>query len=271
MKTILKLIFTLMPVVILAANNNSFDIRAISEAEAIATVQTQEQLKEKAKDDLEAKLLNARITSTAVAEFGHQTVIMNRVRHKNTLFVEPTKIKESVFDEAAILSAKVKEHKSLILSGTVRDGISELWWRFDGQHYKIFTNANFLYFSGFTEDIEHGETIYSVFLIVVKGSSKLRIDTEGTSEWQPTHADFTDGQLEYYVVQSSGIEGTDAKALEPLTRMLEYYQKNSRRMKISYENAQKLRIARQAYLEANPPKERDVIINSAPIDKSTRR
>lgn len=261
-----------MSAVTLAANNNSANVRPISEIEAAVIVQTQEEAKEKAKDDREAKLLNARITSTAFAEIGDKKVILNRVRNEKALQVEPTKIKkkEAVLDEAAFFSAEVKEQKSLTLSGTVRDGISELWWIFDEQHYKIFTNANFLYFSGFTEDIEDDETVYSVFPIVVEGSSKRLIDTKGNAEWQPTHTDFTKGQIEYYVFKSSGIEAIDAEALKPIKLMLEFYRENLEQMRVSYENAKKIHSARAIYLKANPPKKRDVIINSAPIDKSTR-
>lgn len=43
-----------------------------------------------------------------------------------------------------------------------------------------------------------------------------------------------------------------------------YYAANHEEMQIRYDNAQKLREAKAAYLEANPPKERDTIINFRP-------
>jgi hypothetical protein len=72
------------------------------------------------------------------------------------------------------------------------------------------------------------------------------------------------------VFKSSGIEAIDAEALKPIKLMLEFYRENLEQMRVSYENAKKIHSARATYLKANPPKKRDVIINSAPIDKSTR-
>lgn len=246
--------------------------QAITPKEAAAIVKAQEEAKENALDKREAELLNARITGTAVANLGHKKIILNRVQPEKPVSTKAPRTieKEADFNEAAFFDSNDKEHLSFTLSGTVREGISELWWKHGEHDFKIFTNANFLYFQGIGDSFENEDAVYSVFPIIIQGSATHGYQVEA-EEWRPTWDDFNNGGLEYYVVQSSGIEEIDARALEPITLMLEYYQKNSGQMKVSYENAQKLREARQAYLETNPPKERDVIINSAPIDKSTRR
>ncbi|HAV13672.1 MAG TPA: hypothetical protein DCX06_09330 [Opitutae bacterium] len=255
------------------ASLSEADVRPISKAEAIATVQAQEVAKKKAQDEREAKLLNARITGTAIIDMGHKKVIMNRVRPEQAEVAQGSAEANSQvkadFDEAAFFSVATKEQRNFTLSGTVRNGISELWWKSGNYDFKIFTNANFLYFSGVGENFEDEVTIYSAFPIIVEGSNRPVIESN-SGTWYPTRADFTKGQLEYYVVKSSGIEEIDTEALKPITLMLEYYRDNLGSIKVSYENAQKMRIARDAYLEANPRKKRDVIINSAPIDKSTR-
>lgn len=257
------------------ASLSGTDFKPISQVEAIATVQTQEEAREKTLDEREAKLLNGRITSTAVTDMGHKKVILNRVHTEKAKVVrggaEASNQKKADFNEAAFFSTEMKEQRSFMLSGTVRDGISELWWTFEGYNFKVFSNANFLYFSGIgIEGFEDEDTVYSVFQIVVEGHDRVVVSTDGNSRWLPTKADFTRGQLEYYVVKSSGIEEIDTESLKPITLMHEFYSENLGRIKVSHENAQKMRIARDAYLEANPRKERNVIINSVPIDKSTR-
>lgn len=259
---------------LLSLSSANEPVEAISQSDAARIVKAQEEAKERAKDEREAELRGAVIIGTAVTDLGHKKVILNRVRPESAVKPEVIKAigKEANFDDAAFFSAETKEHRSFTLSGEVRDGISELWWTFEGHQYKIFTNGNFLYFSGIG-DFEDADTKYSVFSIVTEGNKRPAVDVEGNGndEWQPTREDFTPGQLEYYIVKSSGVEEIDAEALQPITIMLEFYRENLGRIKVSYETAQKMRIARDAYLEVNPRKKRDVIINSAPIDKSARK
>jgi hypothetical protein len=232
-------------------------------------VQAQEKARERALDAREAVLLKRRITTTAVVDLGDKKVILNRVPAEAAVQVAKTQRKEVHFDETIFSGIEVKEQKNLMLSGTIRDGISELWWQFEGYHYKVFVNANFLYFSGFDGDFEDEDTVYSVFPIMAGGNRRQSSDTGDAAEWQPTHADFTEGQIEYFVIKSSGVEAIDTEALKPIILMLESYRENHDEMRISYENMKKMQSARAAYLQANPPKKRDLIINSAPIDKST--
>jgi len=271
MKILVLLSFALFSSVVLNADSPEADIRGITESEAMAIVKAREEAREAALDKKEAELLNADIKETAIADLGYQKVILNRVAVEKP--VQPTsehmESKEADFDESAFFSPDTRERINLTLSGTVRDGISELWWRHGEHHFKIFTNANFLWFNTFEERIEDEDAIYSVFPIIAKGYSKP-LESIDSEKWYPTKADFTPGQIEYYLVKSSGDEAIDEEALKPIMLMLEFYRDNVERMKVSYENAEKMRIARDAYLEANPRKKRDVIINSAPIDKSNR-
>jgi hypothetical protein len=271
MKILILLSFALFSSAVLNADSPEVDIRGITESEAMAIVKAREEAREAALDQKEAELLNADIKETAIADLGYQKVILNRVAVEKP--VQPKsqhmESQEADLDESAFFSPDTRERINLTLSGTVRDGISELWWRHGENDFKVFTNANFLWFNTFEERIEDEDTIYSIFPIIAKGHSYPELEAN-SDQWYPTQADFTPGQIEYYVVKSSGIEAVDTEALKPLRLMLEFYRDNVGRMKVSYENAEKMRIARDAYLEANPRKKRDVIINSAPIDKSNR-
>ncbi|MEM1223528.1 MAG: hypothetical protein AAGH40_12295, partial [Verrucomicrobiota bacterium] len=72
--------------------------------------------------------------------------------------------------------------------------------------------------------------------------------------------------LEYYIVDWGDEAEPDLSAFEGIDAMLSYYSENSDSMKIAYENTKKLNALRKAYLEANPPKQRDTIINFRPIE-----
>jgi len=271
MKTQIFLILVSLSATALSAQKRS-EIIPIKEAEASAVVKAQEEAREKAKDARENQLLNARITSTAVADMGDKKIILNRVRPRQSTGVKTAKNpqKDAVFDEAYFTDTVIKEQKCFTLSGTVREGISELWWTHEGHSFKVFTNANFLYLSGIG-DFSDEEIHYSVFSIITESYGRSPARAGAGANWQPTQSDFTSGELEYYVVESSGIQKLDADALRPIILMMKFYSENSEQIKVSYENAEKMSNARAAYLKANPPKKRDVIINSAPINKSIRK
>jgi len=250
------------------ADNIDLILKQISQKEAEEIVQNQEQAKERAKDEKEAKLRSASIYGTAVADMGATNVEFNRVKLPQKAKALPSQSKHTVgnFDKAAFLKQKSKEQLSFLLSGTVRDGISELWWQYENFRFKIFSNANFLYLSG-VPDYQSEDTVYSVFPIIIEGNPEATVPNNG---WRPTASDFTPGQLEYIIVQSSNVEAIDAEAFKPIELMLIKYGEEYDQLKIAYENAIKLRDAKVAYLEANPPKKRDTIINFAPIDKAAR-
>ncbi|MEM8867509.1 MAG: hypothetical protein AAGC73_04505 [Verrucomicrobiota bacterium] len=243
----------------------------ISSEEAAAIVEADQVAKEKAKDEREAELRSAEILETSVADLGNKMVIFNRVKAtvvNSDTTSEPVEANIPPVPELPTPELASKEVVSLALSGTVYDeSISELWWDYEGVRYRIFTNANFLYFSGVGE-IEDATTRYSLLMLVIGRSTSGEPSVAEDAPWRPLLSDFTEGQLEYYLMDWGDLLEPDPKALAMIETLLLYYAENSAKMKIAYENAQTIREAREAYLEANPPKKRDTIINFRPTGKS---
>lgn len=246
--------------------------RPISESEAAAIVKAQEEGRELAKDQLEQELRNENVRATAAAAVGGRTVIFNLVQPVEP--VEPATEKASVESQSNSFSeldaealfqareAKQKESVQFTLSGTVWDKqVSELWWDYEGVRYRVFTNANFLLFPGLGE-VEDEDTRYTLFTMLTDQQSNGRSPAEG--EWRPTLADFSPEALEYIVVDPKEDAKIKPEAFAGIEAMLRHYAAHHEEMQIRYDNAEKLRKARAAYLEANPPKERDTIINFRP-------
>ena len=250
------------------ASSAETNLQPISESEAAVIVQAKEEAKELAKDRREAELLSADIVETAVADLGRKRVIFNRVEAPVIAEADPSGGDVSTgphvsFEESDFFEAERKESINLTLSGTVYDEtVSEVRWEVDGERFRIFTNANFLYFNGIGE-FEDEAARYSIFNLIVGQSTNGRTPSDG---WRPTLADFTAGALEYFIVEWGNGEEPDEADFKAIDSILTYYSEHHEAMRIRYENACKLRDARQAFLESNPPKVRDVIINYRPYE-----
>ena len=169
-----------------------------------------------------------------------------------------------------MLEADSKPVVHVTLHGQVDDnGISDVWWNYGNARCRIVANANFLYFTGLS-DFEDDENLYSVFMAV---TSAVTVDREDgkDDEWHPTVDDFTPDALEYYVMDWGDTPAPDPSAFAVIDAALAHYAESSAELKTTYENRRKLAAARKAYLEANPPKPRDVIINFRPTGKSAER
>ena len=217
-------------------------VKPLSESEAIAIVAAQEKSKEHAKDLREAKLKAAKIIETAVSDLGSKKVIFNRIkafRPSTTDQVDTSanSNKDTVIAEAFHHSLKnEKKQVKITLSGIVYDHtISEIWWDYDGQHYRIFSNANFLLFNGIGE-FSDDEAYYSVFSMISSHNFDGLLNSD---EWRPTTEDFSQDALEYYVVEWGDSDFPDEEALRGILAMLEYYALNFETMQIVYENSKK--------------------------------
>ncbi|NBB78151.1 MAG: hypothetical protein GVY36_01690 [Verrucomicrobia bacterium] len=241
----------------------------ISVSEAAAIVKAQEEGRELAKDRLEYELKNEDVRETASAAVGRRKVIFNVVRpiehETEKLRVESRRESHSEVDAEALFQAREAESKESVqftLSGTVWDKqVSELWWDYEGVRYRVFVNANFMLFPGLGE-VEDEDTRYTLFTLLTDQQSNGRSSTDGV--WRPTVADFSSETMEYIVVDPKEDVKIEPKAFAGIEAMLRHYAEHHKEMQIRYNNAEKLRKARAAYLEANPPKERDTIINFRP-------
>lgn len=255
MKSILPLIIALtcLPLSVICANEDFPE--PLSEAEAAKIVAAEEQAKEAAKDAREVELNSAEITRTVKLKQGDKTIIFNLVKPSklNSTDTYATSgggetFKTVASPERCFFVDTDRPLVNLTLHGDVdEDGISELWWNYEGQRHHIFSNANFLLLSGIGS-FSNETNRYSVFSLVTRGGHK---------ESDPSPSDFTEGQLEYLIVEGSA----DPAAYRGIECMMQHYAEHYEQLKIKYENDRKLREAREAYLEANPPKKRDIILN----------
>lgn len=275
MKLFNTLILSLFAGYVIQASEEQLAVQPISETEAAAIVQAQEEARERAKDLREQELRNADVRASAIATVGNREVLFNVVDHvaPERADVGRSSTKLDANTDLGVLSAGVpsaeKEYVQITLSGTVWDeSISELWWDYEGNRYRIFVNANFLLFPGLGE-FEDNDARYSLFTMITGRSTSGK--NPEIQEWRPTLADFSSGGLEYIVANPKADSLIDPAAFAGIEAMLRYYAANHEEMRIRYENSQKLREARAAYLEAHPPKERDTIINFRPRKETTNR
>ena len=277
-KKISLLLYLLCHLSLLAYGQNSeLSVVPLSESEAEVVVAAQEQAKEAAKDAKEVELQSAEIIETAVADLGYKKVIFNRVSNApseatlDTSEVKPSERKTLSPEEIEAMMATYAELESkplinITLSGQVdENGISELWWDYEGARHRIFTNADFLLFTGLGDSFENEENRFSVFMMVSQDYSLHQQD----EDWRPCLDDFTPNMLEYFIMEWGDAPEPNAEAFAAIEAMLMHYSANSAEMRTAYDNRRKIESARKVYLEANPPKERDVIINFRPTGKSS--
>lgn len=262
-------------------------------------VQKSEEAKEAARFELESRLLSdPEIIETTVQNNGGQTTIYNRlpaqINQRRTVTspsasdTDDFLIQKSTTGIAELLThvATRKPLRNLTLSGEVDDdGISELWWREVDDRYRVFTNANCLYFSG-AGSFEDGDYRYNPFLVINRRVKK----SEDEDTWRPTLEDFTPGQIEYYVVtepelltaqadaesttnKSAGTaEPSDEKrGFDDLEALLRYYASHTDDLRIAYENRLKIRAAREQYFAQKEQKAETNIINFRPLLASEKR
>ncbi|MGC6455097.1 MAG: hypothetical protein ACON46_01040 [Coraliomargaritaceae bacterium] len=155
-------------------------------------VQKSEEAKEAARFELESRLLSdPEIIETTVQNNGGQTTIYNRlpaqINQRRTVTspsasdTDDFLIQKSTTGIAELLThvATRKPLRNLTLSGEVDDdGISELWWREGDDRYRVFTNANCLYFSG-AGSFEDGDYRYNPFLVINRRVKSRRMRTPG--------------------------------------------------------------------------------------------
>ncbi len=244
-------------------------IPSLADSDAAAIVRNREEAKELAREKKATELSGADVLDVAVSDLGHQKVIFNRVAHVPSCRSEdiPEIISRSSTEEtsvpAELLERMRKPYVTLALSGAVdEDGISELWWTDHGRSRRIFTNANFLYFTCALGEFESETAHYSVFMVVTPRGGH---DLSSQDEWRPVLSDFTPGVLEYLIAEPRRISGADKAAFAGIEAMLTHYAEHSEEMKVAYENRLKIQRAKRAYDAAHPRGQHDVIVNYAPL------
>lgn len=252
----------------------------------------EERMAEKALREANRK---AELESMAVAESrvlqkeGHRVTI-NRVvppRLKAAPAGKPSGRKASrtwTEEEWAAMIAAQPEHQSISLSVTVfGDEYSKILWREPRdederrkapEEFEIWSNVNLNYlrpissfdrdnivysYMGFTSTITREDEARR------RGYAKERgFDYE--SRWQSPPVRFTEGKAEYVVVEAEE-RRIPPELYEQMDALFTHYFENEARFKAEFLRSEALGKAREAYLKANPPEPKDVIINHWPISK----
>ena len=259
----------------LAADDNKAPVTPISESEAMALVTAQEVASENAKDEKVTKLWNAEILETAVANLGHKRVVFNRIEapiseKSSELQTQANEIERTALPlESGSFETEPKEYISVTLSGTVYDEvITELWWNYGDQRYRVFVNQNLFLLNGIGE-FEDDNKRYSVFTLLAPRSREYMRESD---EWIPTAEDFSEDTIEYFVMDIAEGDELNPDAFSIIDTMLRYLSENRADLQTAHDNRLKLHEAREAYLKLNPPKtDRDTVINFRPTGKSSGR
>ena len=230
----------------------------MSDSEAAAVAQAEEEARERTKDEHEAELLSADIVKTTRLRTGDRTIVFNQVRLSGSAGEEAGNqpVESTGFDIIADRSpgSPEREHVDILLFGVVDEfGISALSWSHGGRQYRMFANADFSLL-GSMVFFEDSEATYSAFILVTPAPA---FDAFGADAWRPTPADFSMDPLEYFVVDGE----ENPAAYRGIEAMLLHYSDNEVALRIAHSNAEKLRRAREAYLKENPPKKRHIILN----------
>ena len=230
---------------------------------AYAIVRAEEEKKERVLDERYESVLNHpdNLSTSEEIDADGNRIIHIRMRPMERPPTPPAKkpaVPLSAEDIAWLKARAGKPMVNVSFSGEVdARGISELWWTDDGVPHRVFTNANFLYFTG-SGNFENATHRYSLFLMISKRSPQA--DAEGV--WRPEPDDYNDDRIEYFAVEPEDPEAADYSTLEA---MLAHYTQESADMQTLYENRQLLSRARKDYLEAYPPKKRPHIFNPRPV------
>lgn len=235
-------------------------LESITEAQAAEIVKAQEEAKEQAKDEREAELKSKEVLESYVVYQGEQRIIFNKIKaEKKTPSEQKVEVLSSEIAVAPtkgsdFFNADSKEQVNITLSGSVTpDGLSELWWTYKNEIYRVVSNADFSLFEGISEFNDEAAR-YSVFSLVTKSYSRAGESAESDL---PSLKDFEPTSLGYIVIQ----EGSDPAAFRGLDAMLGFYAQNEDSMCVDYDKRRKINQARRTYLEKHPPKKRDLIIN----------
>ena len=259
------------PMALFAADDGSATVAALTYDEAYAIVRAEEETKERLLDERYERVLNHpdNLSRTDEVNADGKHVIHIRMRPMERVPKKPAAEKPAApLDPEALARLKAAAGKPMVnvsLSGEVdAHGISELWWTESGVQHRVFTNANFLYFTG-CGNFENETHRYTTFLMISQHSD----NAAAADGWRPGPEDFTDGRIEYFPVEPENAETADYGTLEA---MLAHYATHAANMKATYENRKILARARKDYLKAHPPKERPIIFNPRAVyDKGDPR
>ncbi|NCF87803.1 MAG: hypothetical protein GWQ08_20145 [Verrucomicrobiaceae bacterium] len=163
---------------------------------------------------------------------------------------EPVELTDAELEK---LKAEYIPEKFLSLSATVVDEQATLVrWSHAGKSYKIWSAVDFNHLRGLSRFHVDGQP-YSLFMGIGNASSEHRNGWEwlGESDGPP---DFDGSKVEYEFINE---DVPDGEALEVIHALHEVYASKGPELKAAYGKRERENAKRRAWLEQNPPAEKD--------------
>jgi hypothetical protein len=168
----LVLFFFCLPLV---TNGQALTSVRLTDEDAALLVKADAQAEEARKDALEKELTSAKVIEAAYVDLGTHRIFVNSIEPPKDALRETLRKHFVASDrqnqEEVVRQVTQKNVRSVSLTGVVWDdgAASEIWWTYEGERYKIVTNANFLYFQGIRQ-VEEKESQYLVSSLVTQGN-----------------------------------------------------------------------------------------------------
>jgi len=172
-----------------------------------------------------------------------------------------------------------RKHESISVSAFIFDNhFSKVVWRDTetGRTLDIWTNINMVYLnplSSFDTESTHYTYFAMAQTITREGEEKrqemaAKLGYDYESRWQRPPVKLSDETLEYVVVTETS-EAVPEKLYEQMDALFAFYLEKRESLEADYLNAQKLRIAREKFLQENPPEKKPSITNFWPGTNSS--
>lgn len=211
------------------------------------------------------ELPEVEIRETKVVQLADRKVTINRIKDPGLPDPRPTPPKTigltteeiEAFRNSPEVQRWIEEAAKtthLFISATVVDHrATQIRWWHDGAEYRAWSNANWLYLTGFGE-CQKGDKRFSTLLMAGN------IDSGWLPEDSPLRIpdDLPETPGTYQLIQG---DITNAEAFEGINALHELYRSEFARLKEAYELREQRRQEREAELRANPPKPKDIVLH----------
>lgn len=257
------------------ASSAEKSLEPISQSEAEAIVLKQEMAKAARNAEFRAMLESVPAVEEFAYSKGNHQVVHRRIQPRKKQVkakVEEAPTVALSFSEMPVgpLGEYSKTVRSEMISihATNYDQLySEITWRDDAEKFTVFTNIPLTYLQ-VIGSFEFEDVHYSYFGFVDQIDSdaeRERVTNSSLhghsykSRWKDAPVSFS-REKEYVVVTEHEDVIIPEKLYDQMSAILGYYTQNEETLRVSYENAQRMRKAYSDYREKNPPQPEDSVV-----------
>lgn len=207
------------------------------------------------------------IISTKTVQQGGRTITIQRIKPiplpPPPPGPAPETLEQATYPEqASEVSGPQPEWDFLIVGATVfrfRDApprtMVTYWPSGRGESVTLWSSADFRLLNGFTDFVAADGHAYSIMLMLSDADPDNLAELQAS--WEPGVPDFPVGNASFTV---TGDAPADVRALAPIAALHEIYNKEHRRLLFAWQGRERARLRREAELQANPPRPKDVTI-----------